>query len=129
MHNVRIIPSVKYRNLSKIKVSQSKNVVKRAFFKVLDIPRLTKQKILERSVKYHEYLLQAEQGKIESLQKEVTQRRTSRGEKNRNMDATTMELDTRVLRAMDEQRRVKNIIADKQNLIRKNRSRASHTVL
>ncbi|MBC9706037.1 MAG: hypothetical protein H9W81_13895 [Enterococcus sp.] len=128
MHNVKVIPSVKYRSLKK-KVSQQKNWVGKMFSTIRNIPLSLKQKNLQRSVKYTQHLAWEQRRKIDVWQSEIAQRRTVRGEKNRTIDVTTMELDTRVLNAMNELRRLDNIIADKTHLAEKIMSQKKHRVI
>lgn len=140
MHTVKIIPQAKYRTLNmegvtkptrkkphRIRRARNKVVAggRRGIYTLRDFPRLMKQLRIEQSIRYHEKLFNEEQSKIDAIQPEIAKRRTGRGEKKREVDATTMELDTRILKALTEQRRLTRILAEKKQNLENIRSTAS----
>ena len=132
MHNVKIIPQTKNRLVSLDKADSLEKSrrhvmvrfrnrtgagVKRVMYAIRDFPRLVRQMRVEQSLRYLEKLFNEEQIRIDTLQPEITQRRTTRGEKQRIVDATTMELDTRILKALTEQRRLTGVMDRKRKML------------
>lgn len=131
MHNVKIIPHVKYRKPplgGKTRSDTKKPLLHRVgrkavagckygLYTIRDLPRLVKQIRIGHSLRYHQRLFDVEQHRIDLFQPEINNRRAVRGEKQRSIDATTMELDTRVLKALNEQRRLAGIIMEKRKAL------------